>query len=167
MHKKNDKPGEIALGSEGFQRLSQSLKSGTSTIMDRIFPSFAKALVDNGITDCEGKASTTHNKVSIEYLEKIMPFFTAQELEIMELDPDAFVSRFLFKQTKKNVSLAIYLQRNGILDDDFQVLESLRWRTPSTEIFENFRDEYCQDLSPFELIDEGIARCYTDKLTEN
>jgi len=167
MRKKKNKPEEIALESEGFQRLNQSLKSGVSTIADRIFPAFAKALVDNNIIDCEGKASTVHGKASIAYLEKIMPFFTTQELEIMEQDPEAFILRFLFKQTKKNVSLAIYLQRNEILDDDFQVLESLRWRTSSTEIFEDFRDEHCQDLSPFELIDEEIAEWFTDGLIEN
>ena len=165
MAKKKNDSGEIALESEEFQRLNQSLKSGVSTIVDRIFPAFAKELVDNGITDCKGKVSTTHGKVSIAYLEKIMPFFTAQELEIMELDPEAFVSRFLFKQTKKNVSLALYLQWNEILDEDFLVLENLRWRTSSTEIFESFCDEQCQDLSPFELIDEGIAEWFADGLS--
>ena len=153
MAKKKEEE-NIAYDSEIFQRLSQSLESGVSTNATNTFQKLAQVLVAKKIVSKAGRIAESRES-SLSYLEKVLPFLSFKDFAILETEPEVFLSRYLFSPSERKVSLATYLQSIGVLDEDFRLQSDLGWRSESSEIFDEFREEY--ELSPFERIDKYIA----------
>lgn len=154
MKKKKENVGKIAYDSEIFQRLNQSLESGVSNSTTNIFTKLVDALVSKKIISKTGRVAE-NREACLDYLEKILPFMTFRDFATLEAEPEVFIQKYVFSPSERKVSLATYLQSEGVLDEFFQLRSDLGWRSDSNEIFEEFRDGY--ELSPFEKIDKYIA----------
>jgi len=144
----------IALDSEVFQRLNQSLESGVSEIRTELFAKLVDILVSKKIITKSGNI-VKNRESSLEYLEAILPFMTLYELEVLDTEPEDFIKKFLFSPSENKNSLATYLESIGILDENFHLNSQLGRRGDSSEIFDEFREQY--EMSPFEKIDKYIA----------
>lgn len=153
MSKTKEKTEEIAYDSEIFQRLNQSLESGIISNAPRIFAKLAEALVSKKIISKTGKIAANRES-SLIYLSKVLPYMTFRDFAILEAEPEVFITKYLFCPSDRKVSLATYLQSQGVLDEDFRLKADLGWRSESSEIFEEFRDQL--ELSPFEKVDKYV-----------
>lgn len=152
---------------EAFEWLEQSLRRNLAPNPDRdnsvLFESLVCALIKAGRVTPSGKIAGKTNEKAIVYMGKILPFLTSESL-ILEKDPNGFVAKFCFAPNKKEASLASFLQRKSILDENFQLSPSIGWKGTSAEIFEEFRNQReieGDNLSPFELVaDEEILIDY-------
>lgn len=155
MAKTKEKETEnIAYDSEIFQRLSQSLESGVLTNATNTFQKLAQVLVAKKIVSKAGRIAESRES-SLSYLEKVLPLMTFRDFSVLETEPESFLTRYLFSPSERKVSLATYLQSIGVLDEDFRLQSDLGWRSESSEIFDEFREQY--ELSPFEKVDKYIA----------
>lgn len=152
MRKKKDHTEEIALDSEIFQRLNQSLESGINST--RIFTKLVEALVAKKIVSRTGKIAANRES-SLDYLEKVLPHMTFRDFAVLEAEPEVFVTKYVFSPSERKVSLATYLQGQGVLDEYFNLKSDLGWRSESSEIFEEFWEQV--ELSPFEKCDAYVA----------
>ena len=108
-----------------LERLSQSLKSGL--ISTDMFTKLVNALVSKKIISKAGKP-TDNRESSLAYLGVILPIMDSFEMEILELEPELFIKRFLFAPSEKRMSLATFLQGRGVLDEYFNLI-TLDWFT--------------------------------------
>lgn len=165
--KNNLKNSPESVNLDAFQWLKESLKRNLIPDPDRdssvLFESLVSALIKAGRIAPSGKIAGKTNEKAIAYMGKIFPFLTS-EVTILQEDSDGFVARFCFAPNKKDVSLASFLQRKSILDENFQLTPSIGWKGTSAEIFEEFRTQReieGDNLSPFELVaDEEILINY-------
>ena len=154
MQKKKAKEEDIAYESVIFQRLNKSLESGLSSRTTNVFTKLATALVSKRIISKTGRVAENRESC-LEYLEKILPFMTFSDFAVLDADPETFIERYVFSPSERKMSLATYLQDLGILDEFFNLKSDLGWRSESSEIFDEFREQY--EISPFEKIDKYIA----------
>lgn len=155
MRKKNDHTEEIALDSEVFQRLNQSLESGINST--RIFTKLVEALIAKKIVSRTGKIAANRES-SLDYLEKVLPHMTFMDFAVLEAEPEVFVTKYVFSPSERKVSLATYLQVQGVLDEYFNLKSDLGWKSESSEIFEEFWEQV--ELSPFEQCDRYVVANY-------
>lgn len=150
MHKKKQ-PETIALDSEMSQRLRKSLETGLKNETEDLFKTLADKLVEQGFISASGNPSKKM-KPAIEYLESILPLMSSRDFDVLRDDTDVFIKRYCFIPSSKNQSLVTYLQKQEVLDRDFNLESTLGWTGSSNEIFEEFWD--ATEFSPFELLDE-------------
>ena len=154
MKKKKKAEVEIAYDSEIFQRLDQSLKSGLSSNTSRLLAKLAEGLVARKIVSKTGKIAANRES-GLAYLEKVLPYMSFRDFAILEADPEGFVRNFVFSPSDRKVSLVTYLQSQDVLDEKFNLYSNLGWKGDSSEIFDEFWEQY--EMSPFQLIDKYIA----------
>lgn len=157
MCKKNDHTEEIALDSEIFQRLNQSLESGIEASSTELFAKLAEVLVERRLISKSGKIAA-NREACLEYLEKVLPHMTFRDFAVLQAEPQLFVDKYVFRPTERRTSLAIYLQEQEILDDSFELKSDLGWRGNSSEIFEEFWEQ--MEMSPFEQCDRYVVANY-------
>ena len=148
------KVGEIAYESEIFQRLKQSLESAETNGNASLFTKLVNALVERRIVSRTGKIAANRESC-LEYLGNVIPVMTFRDFAVLDTEPELFVHKYLFSPSERKTSLASYLQSEDVLDDSFQFKSDLGWRSESSELFEEFWDQY--EMSPFEIIDRDVA----------
>ena len=142
------KVGKIAYDSEFFQRLLQSLDSviqkteyqsivglDVRELSSLISKRLVKVMVDKRLLNAKGGVLSDGRA---NYVAEILPYLSCTELNLLEVNPDEFISKFsVHPQSKKETSLVCYLKNQEDPQSTSFILEK-KWMEAKQSLFDRF-----------------------------